>query len=311
MTTLYVLRTPPAPGWWNMALDAWLLHRAAEEGLAVLRWYSWSEPTLSLGYFQRFADRTVDTRTAAIGSLPVVRRVSGGGALVHDRELTYSIAIPASDPLAGDRMRLYSLFHRTLIDTLVSWGVAAELYGNVRRNTDEDRKTNVEKSVAIPPGNRREPFLCFERRTDGDVVLYRSRLSFSAGRSFTLRENKLPNHRLREISSDFGLPARSPGTPERTFPKIAGSAQYRQNGGLLQHGSVLLSRSPTVPHLEGIKEITGVDIPIDRLSHLWEERVATAFAATILPYPWNTRDDMGVERIATQRHRQNAWISKR
>ena len=80
-----------------MAVDEMLLERAQEQAAACLRFYGWSEPTLSLGYFQTYADRQEHPP-----SLPcaAVRRLTGGGAILHDAELTYSIVLPGS-PSAG------------------------------------------------------------------------------------------------------------------------------------------------------------------------------------------------------------------
>src|SRR5262245_54691837 len=75
-----------AGGPWNMAVDETLLESAAASGAASLRFYGWSEPTLSLGYFQRAAAR--QTHATSLGC-PMVRRPSGGGAILHDWELTY------------------------------------------------------------------------------------------------------------------------------------------------------------------------------------------------------------------------------
>ena len=76
-----------------MAVDEALLLDAAENGIATLRFYEWSEPTLSLGYFQRYDDRYSH---AASRDCAIVRRQTGGGAILHDRELTYSLTLPAS-----------------------------------------------------------------------------------------------------------------------------------------------------------------------------------------------------------------------
>ena len=72
-----------------MAVDETLLESAAETSATTLRFYRWDRPTLSLGYFQQTADRTQHPESA---DCPLVRRSSGGGAIVHDHELTYSLA---------------------------------------------------------------------------------------------------------------------------------------------------------------------------------------------------------------------------
>src|SRR5689334_22732481 len=89
METVRLFRFALADGPTNMAVDETLLEAAAA-GTASLRFYGWSAATLSLGYFQRAADRLV--------ALPWVRRPSGGGAIVHHLEVTYCLALPAGRP---------------------------------------------------------------------------------------------------------------------------------------------------------------------------------------------------------------------
>src|SRR3569833_2236254 len=77
----------------NMAIDELL----ADAARPVLRFYAWRPATLSLGYFQAYADR--HAHAASLGC-PVVRRSSGGGAIVHDHEITYSLVVPVGHPWA-------------------------------------------------------------------------------------------------------------------------------------------------------------------------------------------------------------------
>ena len=154
-----LLIDPPAGGAWNMALDDALLGAAAG-GDAALRFYSWSAPTLSLGYFQRALDRR---RHAASAAAPCVRRRSGGGAIVHDDELTYSLALPGEHRLSGDAESLYLAVHRSLVAALAHCGVSCELWAG-----------------GEPIG--REQFLCFRRRSSGDVVCGQDKIAGSAQR---------------------------------------------------------------------------------------------------------------------------------
>src|SRR5262245_56617281 len=125
MASLRVLFDPPASGPWNMAVDEALLETAEETGQATLRFYSWEEPTLSLGYFQSLCER--EHHPASI-DCPVVRRPSGGGAIVHARELTYSIAIAEPAGTLKLASKLVDIAHETLITTLAVFGVSAELF---------------------------------------------------------------------------------------------------------------------------------------------------------------------------------------
>jgi lipoate-protein ligase A len=75
----------------NMAMDEALLESAATLDSAILRFYGWSEPAASFGYFQRYAEveRLTDLR-------PLVRRPTGGGLVPHDHDWTYSLVFPPS-----------------------------------------------------------------------------------------------------------------------------------------------------------------------------------------------------------------------
>lgn len=73
----------------NMAMDEALLNASERLGKPVLRFYGWTEPAASFGYFQKYADidRTTELR-------PLVRRPTGGGLVPHDADWTYSLTFP-------------------------------------------------------------------------------------------------------------------------------------------------------------------------------------------------------------------------
>jgi lipoate-protein ligase A len=143
-----LLDAEPRSGDWNMAVDAALLETAIRDSIATFRWYRWSEPTLSLGYFQNEEELAHDSRWS---TLPKVRRLTGGGAILHHHEWTYSFAVPAQQPLFRHPEELYDLVHQAIIDLLNRLGGSAGLRGETARQ---------------PP----EPWLCFSRRDAHDVV---------------------------------------------------------------------------------------------------------------------------------------------
>jgi lipoate-protein ligase A len=149
-----------ASGAWNMAVDEALLESAVAGGPCTVRWYRWERPTLSLGYFQARDEARLDPRWAA---LPVVRRLSGGGAIVHHHELTYSCTVPVHSALAHDARQLYTRVHECIISTLAAHGFAAALRGSA------------------DPG-RGKDFLCFGRADDFDVVMEGHKVLGSAQR---------------------------------------------------------------------------------------------------------------------------------
>ena len=150
----------PQPGAWNMAADEWLLTN--DDEVPVLRFYQWSEPTLSLGYFQSVTSRRQHKDSA---ECILVRRASGGGAILHHHELTYSFTVPTHDRFARAAEDIYSLFHQTLISTLEQWGITA------RQADDQDVQRFGDGE-----------FLCFQRRSTGDVVIADQKVAGSAQR---------------------------------------------------------------------------------------------------------------------------------
>ena len=165
MRQLRVLRDPPGSGAWNMAVDEALLHSAAEHKLPTLRFYTWQEPTLSLGYFQAAEDRRLHP---ASYECPLVRRSTGGGAILHDRELTYSLIMPHTIGTAS-AARLYEIVHQSLIQVLSKFGVWAAIYRDAQAC---DSAANV----------MTDPFLCFQRRSCFDVVAGPIKIAGSAQR---------------------------------------------------------------------------------------------------------------------------------
>jgi lipoyl(octanoyl) transferase len=117
------------PGW-NMALDEALL--AGPDPRPALRFYTWKPAALSLGYFQRFEELA-----PRAGGAVLVRRFSGGGAIHHADELTFSIAASGEHPLfRGEVRRSYERIHGLLADAFAGLGVTAALRGTGEARSD-------------------------------------------------------------------------------------------------------------------------------------------------------------------------------
>ncbi len=150
----------------NMALDEALLDSVvAEPSMAIIRTYEWTEPTLSLGYFQSRTEVEADRRWK---SVPIVRRLTGGGALWHDLELTYAVVIPAHHPFARPSRALYRSIHSAIVDHLRSLGIPADRRGDLE----------IDPELELRP----RPFLCFSDRDEEDVIFRNAKLVGSAQR---------------------------------------------------------------------------------------------------------------------------------
>lgn len=184
-----LLLTQPLDGPSNMALDEALLERARVSGDYVFRAYCWTPATLSLGRNQR-ARGVFDGASEATG-VPVVRRLTGGRAVLHDREVTYSVSGPTAH---NESLReTYIMINRILLGALQRLGVRASI------------------ATAAATGRFPAPASapCFELPAPGEIVFQ--------GR------------------------------------KLVGSAQLREDGAFLQHGSILIDDDqPRVAQLTSV-----------------------------------------------------------
>ncbi|MGB0595308.1 MAG: lipoate--protein ligase family protein [Rubripirellula sp.] len=147
----------------NMSIDQALLESTSHSQLPTLRFYRWSRPSLSLGYFQEFAAR--DSHVESVG-LDWVRRSTGGGAIVHHHELTYSLFMPANRS-TGHHRDLYAQIHGEVAVSLRDFGVTAVPFRTLSRSL-----------LAAAA----EPFLCFQRRTEEDLIVSGYKILGSAQR---------------------------------------------------------------------------------------------------------------------------------
>ena len=130
MESWRLITTWAAPAEFNMGLDEAFLQERSKR--PVLRLYSWAPPTLSLGYFQKFSEVP-----AAADMRFVVRRITGGGAIHHDRELTFSISAPAAHRIyRGPIAHSYERVHTAIQAALSELGVASVLRGETPLESD-------------------------------------------------------------------------------------------------------------------------------------------------------------------------------
>ncbi len=132
-----IIEDAPRSGAANMAVDeAIAIACAAGDVLPTLRFYRWSPPAVSLGRHQKVADIDVD-RVHALG-YDLVRRTTGGRAILHTDELTYSAAASGDEPrMAGGVMDAYLRLSNGLLSGLQSIGLMAEKAGgDVRAGRD-------------------------------------------------------------------------------------------------------------------------------------------------------------------------------
>jgi len=175
----HLIDSGPAPGSWNLALDD-AIFQSVRTGSSppTLRLYRWSSPALSIGYAQD-RDRDVDRDACRARGIDVIRRITGGRAVLHDAEVTYSVSAPAGLP--GFGTGLDEAYRR----------VAAGLIAGLRL-------LGLRTAAPAPrdPSRPRRQAACFATTARHEIAV--------EGR------------------------------------KLVGSAQRREGGAFLQHGSILL-----------------------------------------------------------------------
>jgi lipoate-protein ligase A len=201
-----LVETPPAPGAWNMAVDQALADTVRQGGAPVLRVYRWSPACLSLGRNQ--PSDGYDRDEIRRRGLDVVRRPTGGRAVLHHRELTYSAA--ARDGALGGPRQAYAAINRALVEGLRRLGVPAQLQ---------------------PAGEARAPLPslapCFEHPVEGEVTAGGRKLVGSAQRGeggVLLQHGSLPVHDDQSIVPLLMRPgaAVTPAEPPATLACLLG-----------------------------------------------------------------------------------------
>ncbi|MBP8614157.1 MAG: lipoate--protein ligase family protein [Firmicutes bacterium] len=139
----------PMKGKFNMAVDEGIQNAVRRgEACPTLRFYEWEPACLSLGYFQD-VDKEVDIKSLERLGVDLVRRPTGGKAVLHDDELTYSVAIPERD-LPGTVLETYKLLSEAIVNGLRSLGVAAEMVSLERGVTVRDSRFQQAACFSAP-----------------------------------------------------------------------------------------------------------------------------------------------------------------
>ena len=245
MTEMRLLPTLAAGGPEQMARDEAMLESATDRGVAAFRFYRWSEPTLSLGYFQQAGERT-----GALASLAWVRRASGGAAILHHspHELTYSFALPAAAATIPLGESWICRVHYAIRDCLKSIGIRT-------------------RAVVCGEEQKLGEFLCFLHHTPGDLVLDGS--------------------------------------------KVVGSAQRKQRGAILQHGTILLSTSAYTTQLPGLADLSENEIGELKLMSGIRSELERQLDWSYTDGDWTAEELNVAKRIESEKYRSREWNHRR
>jgi lipoate-protein ligase A len=301
-----LLITPPADGAANMALDEVLLHSLLEGGPPTVRLYAWDPPCLSVGTNQPLAAQ-IDTEWCAANGITLVRRPTGGRAVLHDgpAELTYSLTARESDPrVSGGVVESYRKISTGLVLGLAHVGIAARM---------------------AVPGEK--PAFATAATATPAAIMAGLRAELAAARS---------NGRPNPASSD---PAGAVCFDEATDyeitvegRKVIGSAQTRRNGAILQQGSVLLradlgrwarafrfadeadrrrAQTRLAVRMAGLAEFAPAPPTFDRVAEALVAGLGEALDVRLVPGALTPAEDAAWERLRAEKYLSEEWTFRK
>lgn len=121
-----ILIDEPMEGTSNMGIDRAILQTVSEgKSIPTLRLYSWAMPAVTVGYFQKISE-TVNIAFCTENHIPVIRRITGGGTVLHDSEITYSFIAPLKNsPIPSDMESSFKAIIMPIIKALKTIGIDA------------------------------------------------------------------------------------------------------------------------------------------------------------------------------------------
>ncbi len=270
-STWRLLITPPAAGAWNMAVDeAILLAIGTGSSPATLRLYSWEPPCLSLGYAQSVSD--VDLIQLGNHGWELVRRLTGGRAILHTDELTYSVIATNDEPrLVGSVLQSYQRISHALLYAMQSLGLPAQ---------SSEKSASNDNSEMVGP-------VCFEVPSQHEITVGGKKLIGSAQarkREGVLQHGSLPLH----------------GDLTRITQVLAYKTEEERTSAAMR----LLARATTMA------DILGHETPWDAVSQALIEAFANILNLDLQPQELSSTEISAAARLVEEKYHHPVWINR-
>ena len=219
-STWRVILHAPAPGAWNMAVDEAILEQvAAGDSPPTLRLYAWNPPCLSLGRAQPIRD--IDLPSLDRLGWSLVRRPTGGRAILHTDELTYAVIAQTNNPvMSGGVMESYRRISSALLNALDRLALSAR----------------ADQKYEVPDGLRSDGPVCFEVPSNYEITVGGKKLIGSAQ---ARRKNGVLQHGTLPLTGDLA--------------RITQALAYPDVESRLQAGPRVLRHATTVESVLGRK----------------------------------------------------------
>lgn len=261
--------TPPAPGAWNMAADEALLEAVGRgESLPTLRLYSWKPACLSLGYAQSFHD--ADSSRLKANGWNVVRRMTGGRAILHVDEITYSITAPNHEPrVLGSVLESYQRLAKALITAVRSLGLPVEM----KENT--------------PPTDITKGPVCFEVPSAYEIVIDGKKIIGSAQ---ARKKEGVLQHGSFPLYGDL--------------TRITQALVFPNEQARIESGQKLLSRATTA------EAVTGKIIAWDTAAQSFIDAFETSLELKLQPSRLTQAENKRIDELVKNKYDHPAWTER-
>ena len=179
-----IIKTSPGPGAWNMAVDESILEAVtSRQALPTLRLYAWEPACLSLGLAQSVRD--VDFSALTRLGWHLVRRPTGGRAILHVDEFTYSVTAPLDEPrLVGSVLESYRRLSQALVVALQKLGLDAR--------ADKEYQLSADSKPGGP--------VCFDVPSNYEITVHGKKL---VGSAQARRKEAVLQHGTLPLSGDL------------------------------------------------------------------------------------------------------------
>lgn len=261
--------TPPAHGAWNMAVDEALLESIGRgESLPVLRLFAWQPACLSLGYAQSIRD--VDMQRLTARGWEVVRRLTGGRAILHVDELTYSVIAPVDEPrVAGSVLESYQRLAKALVLAVSSLGLPVEMEEN-----------------ATPASGAKGP-VCFEVPSAYEIVVAGKKL---VGSAQARKKEGVLQHGTFPLHGDL--------------TRITEALVFPDEQARAQAGKKLLARAATA------ESVTGAPVPWKEAAAAFESAFEKALDLKLEPGSLSASELARADELVRTKYAHPSWTER-
>jgi len=279
-----LINNGPGTGAWNMGVDEAILEACiAGEAPPTLRIYSWQPPAITLGHFQK-PERALYLDVCKEKNLEVARRPTGGRAILHDKEITFSIIAPLAHLGTQGVMDSYRYLAGGIIAALKRLRVSAELV----------ERAGQSAHAAAPITDKASPAACFAVKSRCDLMVAGKKIVGSAQVHRTqvvLQQDSLPfvieTEKWKEVFRGFNIENSPrvetnsreglPGPPAGSKPSFAGRPAGGSSGddaiGLWEAAGRAIGYDEAAQALkEGFAEALGIEFAAGELSESEENR---------------------------------------